>query len=115
MKLTNLIYATGIAVCLSSCILSSPAYFGTTYSATTKVQTFYSTGDIKAPFEVIGHMNITTGSSQNGQERARASVIEKAKEIGADAVVFSDLNRQVNHKTTDDFTIKVEVIKFKKP
>jgi len=40
-------------------------------------------------------------------------VIKKAKEIGGDGVVFSALDRQVNQKTTDDYTVKVEVIKFK--
>jgi hypothetical protein len=58
-------------------------------------------------------MNASTGRSEDSQAQTRQMVIEKAKAIGGDGVVFSELNRQVNQHTTDDFTIKVEVIKFK--
>jgi hypothetical protein len=113
MKLSHLTFALGIILCLSSCALYSPAYFGSKYTPTTVVETFYSTKDINRPFEVIGHMNATTGRSESSQASTRQVVIAKAKEIGADGVVFSEINRQVNQSTTDDFTIKVEVIKFK--
>jgi hypothetical protein len=58
-------------------------------------------------------MNTTTGRSESSQATTRQMVLEKARQIGGDGVVFSELNRQVNQSTTDDFTIKVEVIKFK--
>jgi uncharacterized protein YbjQ (UPF0145 family) len=58
-------------------------------------------------------MNASTGTSESSQNRTRKLVVEKAKQVGADAVVFSELSRQSHKETTDDFTIKVEVLKFK--
>lgn len=113
MKLLNL-PMLGIILCLSACsFLYVPTYFGSRYTPTTSVRSFYSAKDISRPFEVIGHMNASTGRSEDSQAQTRQMVIEKAKAIGGDGVVFSELNRQVNQHTTDDFTIKVEVIKFK--
>jgi len=112
MKLLNLC-ALGITLCLSACSLYAPTYFGSKFTPTTIVQSFYSTKDITRPFEVIGHMNASTGRSEYSQAKTRELVIEKAKQIGGDGVVFSELNKQVNQHTTDDFTIKVEVVKFK--
>jgi len=97
-----------MSACLSACSIYEPNYFGSKYTPTETVKSYYSTKDIEKPYEVIGHMNISTGRSES-----RQAVIKKAKEIGADGVVFSELNRQVNRKITDDFTIKVEVIRFK--
>jgi predicted small lipoprotein YifL len=113
MKLLNLPLRLGMLLCLSACGMYSPTYFGDKYTPTNEVQTFYSTKDIKQPFEVIGHMNAATGSSEYYQDKTRQLVIEKAKEIGGDGVVFSEINRETHQKTTDDFSIKVEVIKFK--
>lgn len=113
MKPVKTIMALGIGLCLGACSLYAPTYFGTKYPPTDTVKIYYATKDIEKPFEVIGHMNALTGSSEARQAGTRKEVIEKAKQIGGDGVVFSELNRQVNQKTTDDFTIKVEVIKFK--
>jgi hypothetical protein len=113
MKLSHSIIVSILILCLSACSTYSPTYFGSKYSATKNVQSFYSASDIKQPFEVIGHMNIATGRSESSQNKTRQVAIEKTKEIGGDGVIFSEINRQVNQHTTDDFTIKVDVIKFK--
>jgi hypothetical protein len=113
MRILTLFFVLGIILFLSACSLYSPAYFGSRFTPTTDVQSYYSIKDINKPFEVIGHMNAATGHSESSQIKTRQLVIEKAKEIGGDGVVFSELNRQVNQNTTDDFTIKVDVIKFK--
>lgn len=113
MKPVKTFFAIGIALCLSACSMYKPSYFGTKYAPTSTVATYYATKDIDKPFEVIGHMNARTGRSESSQANTRKNVIEKAKQIGGDAVVFSELNRHVNEKMPDDFTIKVEVIKFK--
>ncbi|MNK09092.1 hypothetical protein D3C87_270420 [compost metagenome] len=113
MKSIKTFIALGVSICLSACSMYAPNYFGTKYPPTESVQSYYATKDIDKPFEVIGHMNVVTGRSASRQANTRAAVIKKAKEIGGDGVVFSELNRQVNRRTTDDFTIKVEVIRFK--
>lgn len=113
MKQIKKFVALGIGLCLAACSLYSPTYFGTKYTPTETVKAYYATKDIDRPFEVIGHMNARTRRSESSQASTRKQVIEKAKQIGGDAVVFSEINRQVNRNNTDDFTIKVEVIKFK--
>jgi hypothetical protein len=113
MKSLNLIVALGLSLPLSACSLYSPVYFGSKFAPTNVIEAYYSTKDIGKPFEIIGHMNASTGVSEYSQRRTKLSVIEKAKEIGADGVVFSELNRQVNKETTDDYSIQVDVIKFK--
>ncbi|RYG21108.1 MAG: hypothetical protein EOO07_03460 [Chitinophagaceae bacterium] len=113
MKPFNRMIAIGMALCLSACSLYSPTYFGAKHTPTSSVDIYYSTKNIDKPFEVIGHMNARTGFSESSQESTRRNVIEKAKEIGGDAVVFSEINRQVNENNTDNFTIKVEVLKYK--
>jgi len=113
MKLSQSIIVSILLLCLSACSMYSPTYFGSKYPATKHVQSFYASTDIKQPFEVIGHMNIATGRSEASQNKTRQVAIEKTKEIGGDGVVFSEINRQVNQHTTDDYTIKVDVIKFK--
>ena len=113
MKVFKLITAIGLVSILSSCVLYGPVYFGSKYAPTTTIESFYSTKDIKKPFEIIGHMNASTGFSEYSQDRTRQLVVEKAKAIGADGVVFSELSRQVNKATSDDYTIQVDVIKFK--
>ncbi|WDF70538.1 hypothetical protein PQ465_09220 [Sphingobacterium oryzagri] len=112
MKLCLITLLTGLILSLSGCSLYGPVYLGEKYPPTNTVQTFYSTKDIKQPFQVIGHMNASTSPTASGQARTKRSIVAKAKTIGADAVVFSQLDRQSNDKTTDDFSIKVEVIKF---
>lgn len=113
MKPIKTFFALGISVCLSACALYEPNYFGAKYAPTENIKSYYSTKDIDKPYEVIGHMNVATGWSESSQEESRQAVIKKAKAIGGDGVVFSELSRQMNRKVTDDFTLKVEVIKFK--
>ena len=113
MKIFNLITAIGLVFGLSGCFLYGPVYFGSKYAPTSTIESFYSTKDIKKPFEIIGHMTASTGFSESSQNRTRQLVMEKAKAVGADGVVFSELTRQVNKETSDDYTIQVDVIKFK--
>jgi len=113
MKPVKTFLALSATLGLSACSLYSPTYFGSKYPPTEVVQVYYSTKDIDKPFEVIGHMNALTGYSESVQAKTKQIVIKKAKEIGGNGVVFSALDRQVNQKTTDDYTVKVEVIKFK--
>jgi len=113
MKSVKAFMLIGLGLFLSACSMYAPSYFGTKHPPTSTVETYYATKDIDKPFEVIGHMNARTGRSESSQASTRKNVIEKAKQIGGDAVVFSELNRQINEKMPDEFTIKVEVIKFK--
>lgn len=112
MKPYYLFGVLGIVLCLSACSLWSPTYFGTKYPVTNTVETFYSANDIKRPYKVIGHMVAPISRSASGQERTRLSLVEQAKKVGGDGLIFSDIRRQTNKETTDDFSIKAEVVIF---
>ncbi|CAM4069954.1 hypothetical protein SAMN06265348_102241 [Pedobacter westerhofensis] len=115
MKPLNLLFPAGILLCLSSCMaLYGPTYFGSEFTPTRNVDVFYAAQDVRRPFEVIGHMNASTGDSDGSRDETRELVIQKARQVGADAVIFAEINRQTNHKTTDDLSVKVDVIRYKK-
>jgi len=112
MRISFLFLLSTIILFIGGCSLYAPVYIGEKYTPTTTVEMFYSVNDIKRPYHVIGHMDAPTSRTASGQARTKKSVIDKAKKIGADAVVFSQLDRQVNEKTPDDFSLKVEVVKY---
>lgn len=115
MKPIQLFFSAGLMLCLASCdVLYGPTYFGSVYEPTRNIDIFYSAQDVKRPFEVIGHMNASTGDSDGSREETRDLVIQKARQVGADAVIFAEVNRQANHKTTDDLSVKVDVIRYKR-
>lgn len=76
-------------------ILSSCAtrinYIGNTNSPTTHVDIYVTEKAIKKPYEVIGRGFLFRGSFyRKFQETMQRKAIKKAKEIGADAVLFQE-------------------------
>lgn len=112
MKSYHLICILGITLCLSACGIASPTYFGSKYPPTETVETFYAAKDIKRPYKVIGHMVSPITDSEAVQEKVKLNLTNRAKSVGADGLIFSDISRQAHAKTTDDFSIKAEAIVF---
>lgn len=112
MKTFNFLCFSGIALCLSACSLNRETYFGSKLPVTDSVQTFYSAKDVQKPYKVIGHMISPIGSSEGSQSTVKLRLIKKAKTVGANGLIFSDIVRQSHEKTTDDLTIKAEAIVF---
>ncbi|TDQ06219.1 hypothetical protein [Pedobacter metabolipauper] len=112
MKPFHLFCGIGIALCLSACSIGSPTYFGAKYPPTDSVQTFYAAKDIHQPYKVIGRMIAPITDSESNQELVKRRLIERAKKVGANALIFSDISRETHAKTTDDFSIKAEAIIF---
>lgn len=113
MKISNLLGLAGLALCLSACsAMYGPTYFGSNYPVTDSVQTFYSAKDVKLPYKVIGHMVAPISNSESYQETVKRQLIEKAKKVGANGLIFSDIVRETHKTTIDDFSIKAEVIVF---
>ncbi|SHE52556.1 hypothetical protein [Pedobacter caeni] len=112
MKLFNLFSVSALVLGLSACSMYGGTYFGSRHPATDSVQTFYAAKDIKQPYKVIGHMISPIASSESSQERVKLRLINRAKQVGADALIFSDITREAHLKTTDDYSIKAEAIVF---
>ncbi len=112
MKPSLLVYLAGILFCLQSCSLYNETYFGNQYSSTDTVETFYAAKDVTKPYKVIGHMNIPIDEIINTQEKARVKLINRAKKVGANALIFSGIDRQTNGDGAPSMAIKAEAIIF---
>ena len=86
-------------------------YLGDTYpTSQSTIEVFYDEGQIKRPYEIIGSLTSSDGSmwpSQSAQGHVQRAMIDQAKAIGADAVVFHDIEID---KTDDS---RVVVLKAK--
>jgi len=96
------------AICnlLSSCAATS--YMGDQHPATSSVDVFYAAKDVKKQYKVIGHIYAPT--SQNA-EKVKASIIQKAKTVGADAVIILGLAE--SGATKDDEVVQqADAVKY---
>jgi uncharacterized protein YbjQ (UPF0145 family) len=107
-------YLFVIACCvsffLSSC--ASVLYLGDTLPATTSVKVYYDAKDIKQQYKVIGHLAQSV-SSETGMNSAKEKMIEKAKSIGADGIVFLQITVKPG-SSNDAQTINADAIVFDK-
>ncbi len=78
--------AVTIVSLLSSC--ASTSYMGDQHPATSSVDVFYAAKDVKKEYKVIGHVYASTSGNA---EKVKASILEKAKSVGADAVIILGL------------------------
>lgn len=85
------LYLFSISFLLSSCGVSI-GYLGNRYKPTEKVEVFVDVKAIKQPYTVIGkgYEEQRVGYGGNGIENLQRKAIAKAKQVGADAVLFQD-------------------------
>ncbi|MBB6498832.1 hypothetical protein [Pedobacter cryoconitis] len=102
-----------VAVLLSSCASLATSYIGETLPATSKLDVFYAAKDIKQDYKVIGHL-IT--SVNTNVEAAKRTTVKKAKEIGADGIIFTNVDFTGGGDPPNFITsesVKSEAIKYK--
>lgn len=112
MKASSLFSLLGIALSLSACSMYKETYFGTKYPPTDTVQTFYAAKDVNQPYKVIGHMNVPISRIESVQQKARLNLIKRAKQVGANGLIFSEIHRETNEEAGDKLSIKAEAIVF---
>lgn len=95
----------GICLFLSSCV--TVTYFGDTLPATTSVEIYYSAHDVKKDYKVIGHLNCPGGN----QETVKGLLMNKAKTIGADAIVITGSTVDASGKYTSDI-VNADALKY---
>lgn len=96
-------------VFLAACGAIQPSYFGDRFPATTSVDLFYSTHDVKQPYQVIGHLTMTN----IGQDSVKSRIIAYAKTIGADAVVITGNTVNDGTKSASD-VVNADALKYEK-
>jgi 5,10-methylenetetrahydrofolate reductase len=93
---------------LSSCGLVSANYFGDTLAApTTNVDVYYSAHDVKKDYKVIGHLTCTNV----GQDATTRALTNKAKAVGADAIVITGDTVDASGKYSSD-TVTADALKY---
>ena len=73
-------------------------YLGDSYPPTSHVDVYFSEGDIIEDYLVMGHATIEGDEAEELQEK----LIEKARESGADGIVFEELDRVETGEVTID-------------
>ena len=71
-------------------------YLGDTYSPTTHVDVYFSEDDVTEAYQKMGHATAEKGDAEELQER----LIEKARESGADGIIFHGIDRVKTGETT---------------
>ena len=72
-----------------SCITHQQGYLGSSYTPTKNVDVFVDVSTIKKSYTIMGKTFIETDAFTN-LERVQQKAVEKAKQKGADAILFQD-------------------------
>jgi hypothetical protein len=108
LKSYRLAMACCVLLFLSSC--AGVLYLGDTLPATSSVKVYYDAKDVKQSYKVIGHLAQAISGTPN-MDDVKAKVIEKAKSIGADGVIFLQITAKPG-SSNDAETINADAIKF---
>ena len=85
------------ALCTTSCVVQT-TYIGKAYPATDAPELFFSWDDVTRDYETMGR--ITAAPQFFGTlEKAQTAIEKRAREKGADAVVFEGIGRTVSEPT----------------
>jgi hypothetical protein len=87
--MTKLIAFFGASLLMLGCA-SSFQYTGKSYPATSQVDIFFSTKDVKKSFEVMGTINGTIGQSTDFNQTME-KVKKEARKQGADAIIIEGI------------------------
>lgn len=86
-----------IALLCTACVNTD--YAGKTYAPTTSVDVYYSTSDIKKPYEVMG--KIRAEALEGWDSNAMIAELQtQAKAKGADAIVIENVHTEVTGSTS---------------
>jgi hypothetical protein len=105
----HIAFICGLSFLLSSC--AGVLYLGDTLPATTSVNVYYDAKDVKQSYKVIGHLAVTESGSTD-LESVKTKMIEKAKSIGADGIIFLEILAKPG--SSNDGSINADAIKFDK-
>lgn len=105
----------GIAVssCVFAGMLSNPTtiyYVGDTYTVSSDFEVYYDENDVQKPYKVIGRM--TNDLYAYDADDLKNRMIEKAKQVGGDGIIFTDITVKRPHDAGDRLLFKANVIKY---
>lgn len=103
---TTTIILAAFVLLLSSCVTTS--YMGDKFAATSQIDVFYATKDVKKEYKVIGHIYASTNVNT---DKIKESIVAKAKAIGADGVIILGLSTTGTGKSTETIQ-QADAIKY---
>ena len=88
-------------------------YLGEEYQRTRSVEVYYDENRIDEPYTVIGRM--TNDQDKDYEpDQIRERMIREAKKVGADALVFTDLEvARFNRQKNERLVVKAKLLKFR--
>ena len=93
----RLLSVVALAVLCAACVNTD--YVGKSYAPTTSVDVYYSMGDVKRPYEIMG--KIKAEAMEGWDSNAMITELQKqAQAKGADAIVVEDVHTEVTGSTT---------------
>ncbi len=92
-------------------------YLGDNLPPTTSVDLYYDAKAVKKEYKVIGRMTNDQFSGYNVQT-IKKQMIKKAKKVGAEGIIFSDLSVESSRRVVNsssqggELAVKAELIKY---
>jgi hypothetical protein len=83
-----------LLVTLLALSCASAKYIGQSYPPTTEVDVYYSEKEVKQAYTTIGQASGRSGFGSD--DSAVAKLIEKAKSVGADAIIIKGIEEEKN-------------------
>ena len=111
MSLSRPSLAGIVFVILASSCAPPIHYLGTTSTPTTQVKEYFDEKDIHAKYHVMGTMTNSQLIDYN-VEHIREFMIRKAKEVGADAILYLPIEVDYDDEEGERTAVQAKLLKF---
>lgn len=113
MKYSKLPTIILFVLLLSACSFQPTIiYVGDSFEPKGKIDVYYDASDVKKQHRVIGRLTHTK-EDESKVESLKDKMTEKAKQIGADGIIFTDIEvKQECEDLGDHLLIKAKAIKY---
>lgn len=101
---------TTLCVAITSCA-PSIYYLGDTYVPSSGIEVFYDAKDVQRAYKVIGKMT-NDKILEYDVEEVKVKMIEKAKQVGGDGIIFTDIGIEKTVADEDRLAVKANLIKY---
>ena len=86
-------------------------YLGDSYPSSASIDVFYDMKEVKKEYQVMGRMT-NDKFMEYDIELIKRKMMEKAKLVGADAIIFFDLSAEDIERIGDGISVKAQLIKY---
>jgi len=86
-------------------------YLGDSYPPSAAIEIYYDVKEVKKEYKVMGRMT-NDKYMEYDVDLIKRKMMEKAKLVGADAVIFYDLSAEDIERIGDGISVKAQLIKY---